>query len=270
MSDAIPLAGVIGWPASHSRSPALHGHWLARHRLRGHYVPLEVAPDDLERALRTLPALGFVGANVTLPHKEAAYRLADVRSPTAERLGAANTLVFREGRIEADNTDGFGFMESLREAVPGWVPGRTVVLGAGGAARAVAGALLDAGVDDLVIANRTLERAQAVADALGGRAVPLSDGALAGASLVINTTSMGMTGGPPLSLTLDALGPEAIAADIVYAPLETPFLKAAAARGARTVDGLGMLLHQARPGFAAWFGVEPRVDAALREAVLRG
>jgi shikimate dehydrogenase len=274
MSAAAPVAGVIGWPVGHSRSPALHGHWLTRYGLAGHYVPMAVAPERLEAALRGLVALGLRGANVTLPHKERALALADAATDRARRIGAANTLVVREGRIEADNTDGFGFVENLRQGAPGWAAsaGPALVLGAGGAARAVVAALLDAGAPEVRLANRTRERAEALAGALGARVTVTgwaeAEAAAEGCATLVNTTSLGMEGQPPLELTLGAAPAGALATDIVYAPLVTPFLERAAARGLVTVDGLGMLLHQARPGFEAWFGKAPEVDAALRAAVL--
>jgi len=274
MSGPPPLAWVIGWPVGHSRSPALHGHWLRRYGLPGAYVALAVRPEALEAALRGMAALGFAGGNVTLPHKERALALADSATPRARRIGAANTLVVRDGALEADNTDGFGFIENLRQNAPDWRAdaGPALVLGAGGAARAVVAALLDAGAPEVRLANRTRERAEALAQALGGPVTVLdwaqAAAAADGAATLVNTTSLGMTGQPPLELSLDAAPPGALATDIVYAPLETPFLRRAAARGLRTVDGLGMLLHQARPGFEAWFGAAPEVDDALRRAVL--
>jgi len=275
MSDNIPLAGVIGWPVGHSLSPKVHGHWLARYGIAGAYVPLGVREADFEGALAALPTLGFVGANVTMPHKERAFALADERSAMAERLGAANTLVFDPGRgIVADNTDGFGFIENLREAQPGWraEAGPVTVLGAGGAARAVIVALLEAGVPELRLLNRTRSRAEALRDAIAPAVTVLDwaevEGALAGAALVVNATSMGMAGGPPMALDLHDLSPGTVATDIVYARGETPFLTAAKGQGARIVDGFGMLLHQARPGFERWFGRAPVVDDELRRAVL--
>jgi shikimate dehydrogenase len=271
--DAPKLAGVMGWPIAHSRSPALHGHWLARHGLRGFYVPLAVAPDRFEQAFLALGALGFRGANVTAPHKEAALRLADEASPFARRVGAANTLILRDGGVFADNTDGFGFIENLREGAPCWRPeaGPALVLGAGGAARGVAAALLDAGAPEVRLANRTRSRAEALAGHLGAgvTVVDWAEAAAAadGAALIVNTASPGDE--PCRLFDFSAAAPGAVATDIVYVPLITPFLAAAAARGLRTVDGLGMLLHQARPGFQAWFGVRPTVDAELRAAVLR-
>ncbi len=269
LTGAARLAGVLGWPVSHSRSPLLHGTWLARHGIDGAYMPLPVAPADFAQAVRSLAALGFRGANVTIPHKEAAFALCDARDAAAERAGAVNTLVFRDGRILGGNTDGWGFCESLREQAPGWRAdaGPAVLLGAGGGARAIAARLLDEGCPRLILVNRSPDRALALAADLGGPIEVAATPPLDGAALVVNTTSLGMAGQPPLAIDLSALPAGAVVADIVYVPLETPLLAAARARGLIGVDGLGMLLHQARPGFAAWFGVEPAVDAALRAAV---
>jgi shikimate dehydrogenase len=267
-----PLAAVLGDPVGHSRSPRLHGHWLRRHGLPGHYVPLHVRPDDLAETLRLLPRLGFVGCNVTIPHKEAALGLAATATDAAQRIGAANTLTFRDGTIHADNTDGIGFLQNLRQGAPGWDAARpAVLLGAGGAARAACVALLDAGVPSIRILNRTTARAEALAatdprlTAMPWDALPQ---ALGGAGLLANTTSLGMTAQPPLEIDLAPLPDDAVVTDAVYAPLVTPLLARATARGLATVDGLGMLLHQAVPGFARWFGVVPRVDGDLRRAVL--
>jgi shikimate dehydrogenase len=269
LSGEAKLAGVLGWPVSHSRSPRLHGFWLRQHGIDGAYLPLPVAPERFASAVRSLVELGFQGANVTIPHKEAAFALCDAVEETARRAGAVNTLVFREGRILGSNTDGFGFLESIREQAPGWqaADGTAVLLGAGGAARAIAAALLDAGCPDLVIVNRSLERAKALAEALGGPVRVTAKPPLAGAALLVNSTSLGMAGQPPLEIDLAALPAHAVVADAVYVPLETPLLAAARGRGLRGVDGLGMLLHQARPGFSHWFGVMPQVDAALRDFV---
>jgi shikimate dehydrogenase len=263
------LAGVLGWPVSHSRSPRLHGHWLATLGIDGAYVPLPVHPDRFATAVRALADFGFRGANVTIPHKQAAFDICDVVSTGARRAGAVNTLVFRDGRIEGSNTDGYGFLESVRADAPGWAPGDgpAVLLGAGGAARAVAAALLDAGCPRVTLVNRSRARAETLARDLGGPIVVADAPPLADAALLVNTTSLGMQGQPPLELDLAPLPPAAVVADIVYVPLETPLLAAARARGLRAVDGLGMLLHQARPGFEAWFGVAPTVDAALRAVV---
>ncbi len=269
LSGHARLAGVLGWPVSHSRSPRLHGHWLETHGIDGAYLPLPVHPDRFEEGVRGLVALGFQGANVTIPHKQAAFAVCDEVDATARRAGAVNTLVFRDGRILGSNTDGFGFLENIRAAVPGWhaSAGPAVLLGAGGAARAIAAALLDAGCPSLVLVNRSRDRAEALARELGGPVTVTEAPPLAGAALLVNTTSLGMQGHPPLTIDLDALAAEAVVADIVYVPLETPLLAAARARGLRAVDGLGMLLHQARPGFEAWFGTAPMVDEALREVV---
>jgi shikimate dehydrogenase len=263
------LAGVLGWPVSHSRSPRLHGVWLDRYGIDGAYVPLPVQPDRFASAVRALVDLGFRGANVTIPHKQAAFAVCDEVEATALRAGAVNTLIFRDGRILGSNTDGYGFLESVREQAPGWQPatGPAVLLGAGGAARAIAAALLDAGCPRVTLVNRSRARAEALARDLGGAIRVADTPPLEDAALLVNTTSLGMQGQPPLVIDLAPLPPTAVVADIVYVPIETPLLAAARARGLRAVDGLGMLLHQARPGFAAWFGTMPEVDAALREIV---
>ncbi len=271
----IPLAGVIGHPVGHSRSPKLHGHWLKTYGLEGNYVPMDVAPADLETVLRTLPKAGFVGTNVTVPHKEAALRIADHVSDRATVIGAANTLVFREdGSIHADNTDGYGFMENLRAGAPDWnaKDGPAVVFGAGGAARAVLQALADAGVPEILLTNRTRTRADHLKEKFGQR-ITVVDWVQAGnvienAELVVNTTSLGMQGQPELRVPLDGLQPGAVVTDLVYAPLKTNLLKTAEEAGCTVVDGLGMLLHQAVPGFERWFGVRPEVNDDLRAAVL--
>ena len=275
------LAGVIGWPIHHSRSPKLHGHWLARYQIDGAFLPLAVKPERLADAVRGLTALGFQGCNVTLPHKQAVIDLLDRLDDTAGRIGAVNTIIVEpDGSLEGRNTDAFGFMENLRAGAPHWQPDRpALVLGAGGAARAVVVGLLEAGCPDLRLTNRTRDRADAFwADlhavdpdfAAPIRVVDWSDRGAAGTGigLLVNTTTLGMTGQPALEIDLSALPHDAVVADIVYAPLVTPLLGTAKARGLHTVDGVGMLLHQARPGFRAWFGVDPVVDAPLRAAVL--
>ena len=275
MTAAIPLAGVVGHPVRHSLSPRLHGFWLSRMGLPGHYVPLDVAPADLATVLAALPLTGFRGVNITIPHKEAALALAASATPRARRIGAANTLTFRnDGGFDADCTDGEGFISNLRQSRPDWRAGAgpVAVYGAGGAARAVVDALLAAGATEIRLCNRTRDRADALADAFGA-AVQVRDWAKAatladGAATLVNTTSLGMAGQPPFDLALSGMAPGALATDIVYTPLDTPFLKAARAAGADTVDGLGMLLHQAAPGFAAWFGHTPVVDAETRDRVL--
>jgi shikimate dehydrogenase len=277
LSGRTRLAGIMGWPVAHSLSPRLHGHWLRRHGIDGAYVPLPVLPERLEQALRTLPTLGFAGVNLTIPHKEAAVSLVDRLAPAAARIGAVNTVVVEpDGTLTGDNTDGFGFVAALSESGVGWqaTAGPAIVLGAGGAARAVAVALLDAGAPEVRLLNRTPERAHALTAELGGpiHAVAWAERAeaLMDAALLVNTTSLGMHGQPPLVLALDALPRTALVTDVVYTPPITALLAAARARGNPVVDGLGMLLHQARPGFRAWFGVEPVVDDDLRAAVLAG
>ncbi|MCP5370455.1 MAG: shikimate dehydrogenase [Hyphomicrobiales bacterium] len=274
LSGKTRLAGVVGWPVSHSLSPRLHGHWLERYGIDGAYVPLPVAPEDVARVLPLLPRMGFAGVNVTVPHKEAALAAVDEVTETARRIGAVNTIVARsDGSLLGDNTDGYGFRQNLAHWHPDGRP--AVVVGAGGAARAVCVALLDAGVVAIRLLNRTGARAEALAADMGGGAFTVldwnhPDDALEGAGLLVNTTALGMAGQPPLDLPLDGLPGDALVTDIVYTPLETPLLAAARARGNPAVDGLGMLLHQARPGFAAWFGRDPDVDEALRQFVLAG
>lgn len=271
-----PLAGVIGAPIGQSRSPRLFAHWLRAHGRRGHYIPMEIASDRLEAALRTLPDLGFVGVNVTLPYKETVMSIADLISDRATLIGAANTLIFRkDGKIHADNTDGYGFIENIRQNAPDWAPksGPAVVFGAGGAARAVIASLLDVGVPEIRLTNRTRVRAEKLRADFGNR-VQVHDwvqagNVIEGAATVVNTTSLGMEGKQPFRVPLDALTPDMVVTDIVYAPLETKLLQTARQVGCTTVDGLGMLLHQAVPGFERWFGFRPTVDAATREAVLR-
>ena len=257
-SGKAKLAGVIGWPVGHSSSPRLHGYWLEHYGIDGAYVPLGVEPANFERVLQVLPLLGFVGVNVTVPHKEAALAAVDVADPLAQRIGAVNTVIVRrDGGLEGRNSDAYGFLENIKTAAPGWdaASGPAVVLGADGA-------------PEVRVVNRTAARAEALAAAIGSRCrvLPWSErcGALDGAGLLVNATTLGMTGQPPLDLDLDRLPRAAVVNDVVYAPLETALLKMAARRGNRTVDGLGMLLHQARPGFKAWFGVEPEVTSALR------
>ena len=271
----IPLAGVIGHPIAHSRSPALHGFWLKRYGINGHYIPMDIAQQDLAEALHLLPRLGFVGINVTIPHKETVLKLADVVTDRAALIGAANTLIFRkDGKIHADNTDGAGFMANLRQLAPHWQPhdGPVALFGAGGAARAVIAALIEVGVPEIRIANRTRLRAETLRHDLGAKLVVYDwvhgGDMLEGAALVINSTSLGMVGKLDLRLPLDRLEKGCVATDLVYTPLMTSFLIEAQARGAHIVDGLGMLLHQAAPGFERWFNHRPQVDDATRAAVL--
>ena len=265
------LAGVMGWPVDHSLSPRLHGYWLEANGIDGAYLPLAVAPEHFAQALRVLALLGFRGVNITVPHKEAALDVVDVAVPLARRIGAVNTITVRsDGTLEGTNTDAYGFTEHLKATVPGWQAsgGPAVIIGAGGAARAISVALLDAGVAEIRIVNRTLARAEALAAAVGEpvRVLPWTGraNAVGDAALVVNTTTLGMTGQPALDLETASIADDAVVCDIVYAPLQTPLLRAAAGRGLRTVGGLGMLIHQARPGFEAWFGVAPEITDDLR------
>lgn len=271
-------AGVIGWPIGHSRSPRLHGYWLDHYKIDGAYLPLPVRPEEFETAVKGLAAAGFRGVNVTVPHKEAALRICDQVEPFAAKIGAVNTLVFDEGRISGSNTDAFGFLENLRSSPTGYKPdaGPAMVIGAGGAGRGIVAALLNDGVSEVRITNRTQSRAEQVAGELAGRfqgkigIIPWGQraDALTDIALLVNSSSLGMTGQPDLELNLDKLSPNALVNDIVYTPLETPLLANARQRGNQTVDGLGMLLHQARPGFHAWFGVNPDVTDSLRDRML--
>ncbi|AWN40980.1 shikimate dehydrogenase [Methylobacterium durans] len=270
-------AFVVGHPIAHSRSPLIHNHWLGVHGIAGSYERLDVTPDAFPDFVRALPASGFAGGNVTIPHKEAAFRLADELTPRAERIGAVNTLVVgANGRIRGDNTDAPGFIAHLDQSLGGDWPERTggtaLVLGAGGAARAVVVGLAERGLRRILIANRTPERAAALVPLAPGAAESVAwddlPGLLPGTGLLVNTTSLGMTGHPPLDLDLAPLSARAAVADIVYAPLETPLLAAARARDLAAVDGLGMLLHQAVPGFEAWFGLRPAVTDDLRARIV--
>ena len=274
--ERIPLAGVIGSPVAHSKSPKLHGHWLRSLGLQGHYIPMDVSADNLETVLRSLPKAGFVGVNVTIPHKIAALEIADLVTDRATLIGAANTLIFRrDGKIHADNTDGYGFIENLKQNAPAWNPaaGPAAVLGAGGAARAVIASLLDVGVPEILLSNRTRISAEVLRQDFGKRLTVIdwvqAGNRLEDAASVVNTTSLGMVGNPELRVPLDGLQKGALVTDLVYAPLQTRLLREAQDMGCVTVDGLGMLLHQAVPGFERWFGHRPTVDAATRAAVLR-
>ncbi|MGZ2255698.1 shikimate dehydrogenase [Roseobacter sp. A03A-229] len=272
----IPLAGVIGSPISHSKSPLVHRHWLNTYGVRGFYVPMDVNARDLRDVLMTLPKAGFVGVNITIPHKEAVLEIADLITDRATLIGAANTLIFRsDGKIHADNTDGYGFIENLKAGAPNWSPqsGPAALLGAGGAARAVIASLLEAGVPEIMVANRTRVRAEKLQADFGNR-ITVVDWVQAGnmmedASLVVNTSSLGMVGKPEMRVPLDGLPKTAVVTDLVYTPLKTRLLQVAEDRGCVTVDGLGMLLHQAVPGFERWFGPRPEVDDTTRAVVLR-
>jgi shikimate dehydrogenase len=272
------LAGIMGWPVTHSRSPALHNFWIDEHGIDGAYLPLPVRPEHLSQALRALPALGFRGCNLTLPHKQAALAIVDRADPLARRIGAINTIVVAaDGGLEGSNTDVFGFRENLRERAPDWKAsaGPAIVLGAGGAARAIIAALIEARAEEIRLVNRTLARAERLASDLAAPATRITihpwserDTVQRDAGLLVNTTSLGMSGEAELGLDLALLPQRAVVIDIVYVPRETTLLAAAKQRGNPTVDGLGMLLHQGRPGFEAWFGSPVQVTRELRAAVL--
>jgi len=274
-------AGVMGWPVAHSLSPVLHGHWLKRYGIDGSYEAFPVRPEDLAEAISGLRRDGLRGTNLTVPHKEVAMALADNVDETAQRIGAVNTLFMTpDGTLNATNTDAYGLIENIRAAAPDALEGRfggkpVVILGAGGAARAAVVGLADIGVSEIRIVNRTVARAESLAGIVSDQDVVVRaldwekrDEALAGAGLLVNTTTLGMEGQAPLHINLDSLSEAAVVNDIVYAPLETELLSAARARGNPAVDGLGMLLHQARAGFREWFGVDPEVDDDLRNDVL--
>ncbi len=272
--DRFLLAGVMGWPVMHSRSPLLHNYWFRQHARAGTYVPLAIRPADLAAALRALHPLGFAGCNLTLPHKQAAIDIVDEVDALAKSIGAISCVIVRpDGSLAGTNNDCYGFIHNLKQEQPGWRAdaGPSVVIGAGGGARAVCYGLAQEGAREIRLLNRTLARAQAVAAEFGGplKALPWEQrhDALEDAALVVNTTSCGMVGQPALDITLDRLPQSALAADIIYIPLETPLLAAARLRGNATVNGLGMLLHQGRPAWQAWFGIEPAVTAELRAMV---
>lgn len=270
----IPLAGVIGSPVHLSRSPRLFAHWLKVLGIRGHYIPMDIVQSDLAQVIRMLPKMGFAGVNVAAPYKEAVMSVADLITDRATLIGAANTIIFRkDGKIHADNTEGYGFIESLRTGAPDWSPrdGTAVVLGAGGAARAVVASLSDAGVPEILLTNRTRVRADKLKEDFGQRVRVVdwvqAGNAIDGAALLVNATSLGMTGKPELRVPLDGLRPGTVVTDLVYTPLKTHLLQEAQQVGCTTIDGLGMLICQAVPAFERWFGERPAVDPAARAAV---
>jgi shikimate dehydrogenase len=264
---------VIGWPIYHSRSPLIHNYWLKLYRLAGEYTREPVAPEELGGFLKNLKARGYIGCNVTVPHKERAAALVTLADSLTRKLGAVNTVFFDNSTVMGTNTDGFGFLANLRSVVPDFslVDGHAMILGAGGAARAIIGALLDAGIRIITVCNRSNERAEALVDCFGSKVRPLPWSAAADATasvdLLVNAAPLGMQGHPELVIPIDTLPRSAVVYDIVYVPLETTLLRRARARGNRTVDGLGMLLHQARPAFEKWFGIRPEVTAELRQLV---
>ncbi|AEH85386.1 shikimate dehydrogenase [Mesorhizobium opportunistum] len=273
MAEATKKAFVTGHPIKHSRSPKIHGHWLAKHGIDGSYEAIDVAPHDFAEFLATLQANGYRGGNVTIPHKEAAFALAGRRDQAAEEIGAVNTLWFEDGTLWGGNTDGHGFAANLDDHAPGWAnTGPAVVLGAGGASRAVIHALKERGISDIRIVNRTLARAVELRDRFGAgvsaHGMAETGELLVDAGLLVNTTALGMVGNEGLAADPALLPSHAIVTDLVYVPLETPLLAAASARGLKTVDGLGMLLNQAVPGFEHWFGVRPQVTAELRAIIV--
>lgn len=275
MQNQFIMAGVMGWPVAHSRSPAIHNHWIQDYGLTGAYGLFPVKPQELETAIRGIQALGLAGCNITIPHKVEAMKFMDWVDPLAQRMGAINTIVRQaDGALHGFNNDGFGYIQSLREEQPTWRAdtGPIVILGAGGASRAILLSLMDEGATEVRLLNRSRSKADALADEFGSRitVVEWSDrqNALSGATLLVNTTSQGMHGQPALDIELTQLPISAVVSDAIYVPLETPLLTSARLRGNPTVNGLGMLLHQARPAFQAWFGVMPEVTPALRQAII--
>ena len=275
-TSTIPVAAVIGHPVNHSRSPRVHNFWLAHFGLEGYYIPLDIDPKKFERSIRNLPELGLVGANITIPYKEKVLKIADKISDRAALVGAANTLTFlQNGGIYADNTDGYGFLQNIKSKYEDWSAreGITVVFGAGGASRAILAALIEDGASDIILANRTRSRADQLRSDFGAKIKVVEwmkiQNYLSEASTIINTTSLGMVGKTDLPIPLNALKKNTLVTDIVYTPIETHLLATAAKMGCRTVDGLGMLIHQAIPGFERWFGIKPGDSQALRELLIK-
>ncbi len=276
MANEFVLAGVMGWPIAQSRSPILHNYWIAKYKLNGRYVPLAVQPEKLADAIRGLPALGFRGCNLTMPHKQYAMTMVDSLTDTAKRIGAVNCIVVSDdGKLSGTNNDGNGFYLNLLETAPQWKPdaGAIAILGAGGAARALLVTLIENGAKEIRLINRTFDKAEALAKDINPSIVKAvawekrSD-VIGDVALLTNATNQGMTGKPPLDISLDRLSKQTLVSDLIYVPPETPFLAAAKARGNVTVNGLGMLLHQARPAFKAWFGVMPEITPDLRATIM--
>ena len=275
-TSTIPVAAVIGHPVNHSRSPRMHNFWLAHFGLEGYYIPLDIDPKKFEKSIRNLPELGLIGANITIPYKEKVLKIADKISDRAALVGAANTLTFLpNGGIYADNTDGYGFLQNIKSKYKDWSAreGISVVFGAGGASRAILAALIEDGASDIILANRTRSRADQLRSDFGAKIKVVEwmkiQNYLSEASTIINTTSLGMVGKTDLPIPLNALKKNTLVTDIVYTPIETHLLATAAKMGCRTVDGLGMLIHQAIPGFERWFGIKPGDSQALRELLIK-
>ncbi|MBL6839794.1 shikimate dehydrogenase [Paracoccaceae bacterium] len=275
-TSTIPVAAIIGHPVNHSRSPRMHNFWLAHFGLEGYYIPLDIDPKKFERSIRNLPELGFVGANITIPYKEKVLKIADKISDRAALVGAANTLIFlQNGEIYADNTDGYGFLQNIKSKYKDWSAreGISVVFGAGGASRAILGALIEDGASDIILANRTRSRADQLRSDFGAKIKVVEwmkiQNYLSDASTIINTTSLGMVGKTDLPIPLNTLKKNTLVTDIVYTPIETHLLATATKMGCRTVDGLGMLIHQAIPGFERWFGIKPGDSQSLRELLVK-
>ena len=277
MDEARPrLAAVLGNPISHSKSPRMHNYWLKQNKLNGYYIPIKVELENFEETIWTLVSMGFSGVNVTIPHKLSALKIADESSSTAQYIGAANTLTFtKENKIYADNTDAYGFINNIKCKYPDWDPkkGMSVVLGAGGASRAVIAALLSEGSKEIIVLNRTIEKAEALKEDYDNKITVESwkniNEVVASCTNIINTTSLGMNNESLIAIQPNAIPETALVSDLVYTPLETNFLKIAKNRGSRTVDGLGMLIHQGVPGFEAWFGQKPLVTEELRKILIK-
>ena len=273
--ERIPLAAVLGSPIAHSKSPILHSYWLKKYSIKGHYIPIDAEPQNLNHILRAMSKMGFVGANITIPHKETILSFADQISDRAAIIGAVNTISFQpDGKIFADNTDGEGFLENILQHQPNWdfKRGAAVVLGAGGASRAVISALLHNSTPEIWVANRNKARAEKLMSDFGAR-IRVIDWHSAGhfiskASILVNATSLGMVGKPKLQIDLKSLSKETLVADLVYTPLETDLLLIAQQKGCKTVNGLGMLIHQAIPGFSRWFGKKPEANNEIRDLLL--
>jgi shikimate dehydrogenase len=275
MAGEFKLAGVMGWPVAQSRSPILHNYWIEKYNLSGRYVPLAVRPERLADAIRGLPALGFRGCNLTMPHKQLAMTMVDDVTGTAKRIGAINCIVVGDdGKMSGTNNDGNGYVLSVQEVAPHWKPsdGPIAILGAGGAARAITVALVERGVREIRLINRTFEKAERLAKELSPTIKPITwdkrSEAIADVALLVNATNQGMIGKPTLDISLDRLSKQTLVSDLIYVPPETSFLTAAKARGNVTINGLGMLLHQARPAFQAWFGVLPEITSDLRKKIM--